>query len=228
MPISKRTANICIVIMLSIASASCDYFDDTLNESYKPVINNSPQHLLKIHGKIDPSINLVITTKYLTTNKKCSKTVNWLEGVKSKGTHRIDHPVNSKEGLYEVLVEYETLLPGDCQWKIFSIEYSLSKNNIERKDHLFPTTLIRFTAEPSHIPDFSIECDFSMTMPSGSIVPCRKPLGRYYLDVKQKTLNVDFIERKWLRTKRPKLNNLTWRSSSPQKTWQDSILPPIK
>ena len=198
-----------MIIMLTLAIVGCDYYENILDEYYKPELIDNPQYNVTIKGRIDPSIKLSITTLYATTSKSCRKTVNWLKGAKSNRSHRFLHPVSTNNGYYEVHIQYEKLKPGKCNWKISSIEYTLVKNNTERKDHIFPSPLTWFTTETSNIPDFSIECDFSMTIKSGKVLPCRRPQGNYYLGTNQTELDIDFIERKWIRTRNTKLNNLT-------------------
>lgn len=184
-----------LFLICLITVSGCDYFENVFGRFSDPEIDKKPQHVLRLYGEISPLLNLTITSRYITNNKKCKKTTNWLEGVKSNRFYNFNHPVTINNGQFEAFVDFNKLTSGFCQWKLFSIDYTITKNNKSREDHMFPTRLIRFSDDATENHGMQIECDFLKTNKPYVFLPCRKVQERNrYINFKQKQLKIDFAD----------------------------------
>jgi len=193
----KFTGVLSLLIFL-ITISGCDYFEDALDIFYNPTVNSKPQNILRLHGEISPFLNLTITSKYKTNNNRCKKTINWLEGVKSNRFYTFNHPVIINNGMFEVFVDFNKIKSGYCQWELFSIDYSITKNNKTRQDHMFPARLVQFYNDRAENQGIQIQCDFLRKSNNihSRFLPCRhtKKSNRQ-VNFKQKQLHVDFIDK---------------------------------
>lgn len=117
---------------------------------FKPVLNPTPKYFITYKGFIDPSLNhlvkLTILTIYTSTNPKCRKEINKLEGV-SAPRERLHYsyvkPGPSGHFSYKVPLDKFTL--GFCKWRIGWANYNDEGKNPNSWGNI--NTLATFTKE---------------------------------------------------------------------------------
>lgn len=91
-----------------------------------PVANPSPALLLRVHGTADASLTIRIFTQYVSTEKDCRRTTNWLAGASVPQSASVETTVTRSGNDYEASVALDHFLPGECGWLPSVIAFQLS------------------------------------------------------------------------------------------------------
>jgi len=96
---------------------------------YHPAKNPQPKYFLTVKGHVDPKLKndlkLEWGTSYATTNPKCNKTYNWLEGVSGERIENLNYAVTfSSNGDYQLRIPIDGLIPGYCGWEVGDVYFS--------------------------------------------------------------------------------------------------------
>jgi hypothetical protein len=193
------------IAILYLISVGCAPYEVGINTIEPPVPRDHPSNKIKVIGSKPADFEINISIRFVTTNRQCRKPVNLLEGAYSGGSHYVSGSVNSSITGYEAEVFLDSVEPGWCQWRPFTINYHVRKTNADQLMPHPPSPLVWFTKDgrPS-LPQFEVECEQGPLLGRQNLF-CTQPLGRYFILDSATVLNVSFVER-------------TWRGQSPKKT----------
>lgn len=108
-----------LVTLATLALAGCGHAEP-------PVANTQPRQIVRIHGTADPSLQVQVSTRYFTANKRCNRAASllrWLDGVRPPRFIWVDSEVMRSEHGYEAMVTLDHFQAGECGWHPFVIAF---------------------------------------------------------------------------------------------------------
>jgi hypothetical protein len=156
------------------------------------VVTATPTRFLQIGGKLDPGVELELHVDYATTVEKCRRTVNKLAGAYSPRHHRVPAQLRIDGGRYSATLPLDAVVPGDCGWQPWAIDYDVKVNGNSMTVPVAPTPLVWFRGGGTNpFPPFTVTCVSSSAFMKTE-VECRQPLGEYFVPFDIARLDVDF------------------------------------
>jgi len=122
--------SIAVSALLLLGSlSSCESQDLSPTKSQAPVPNPHPTKVVRVHGTIDPSLSLEISTQYMSSAPRCSRTINWLEGVSDPISVWSESVVQRSDDQYEASVIIDRYQEGSCGWYPSAIGFYVTNRN---------------------------------------------------------------------------------------------------
>ena len=132
------------IIALSLLAIGGGYYSFS-QLKYQPKINPNPKYFITVKGHVSPRLKDKITLEWIsefaTTNPKCDKTVNYLEGVDVPRISKKNYSIDSRT-VYQKQIPLNYYFPGYCAWMLKDIRYE-----IKTKNTLLGTAVISFFGE---------------------------------------------------------------------------------
>ena len=100
-------------------------------KNHLPVENTHPKYFMTVKGNIAPALKDKVKLKwvasYYTTNPKCRRTINKLEGISSYLERDFTYQVKPDDkGNFNFKIPLDRFEPGICNWQMLNIEYYLN------------------------------------------------------------------------------------------------------
>jgi len=114
-----------LIVTLGLTVGACA----NLNSS--PVKNSRPKDFLDISGHIAPALHHYVSFRiiqtYVSTNPRCAKTTNTIEGIKEPPSFSTTYPAQpNASGTYHIRIPLDAFIPGPCHWKATNAGYTLT------------------------------------------------------------------------------------------------------
>lgn len=109
----------CRIALAALALCSC-------GSPKPPAINAAPARLLRVHGTVDRSLTIAISTQYVSTDDDCRVgTSLWGSPGKPRSQWIESAVARSAEG-YEATVSFDYFAQDDCAWFPFVIAFQVT------------------------------------------------------------------------------------------------------
>jgi hypothetical protein len=91
-----------------------------------PTVNPASSRTVRIHGSIDPSLTVKVSTQYISTEEKCRQDSNLAKGGAAVQATWVDSAVTRTGNEYETSVSLDRFVEGDCRWRPFMIAFQVT------------------------------------------------------------------------------------------------------
>jgi len=100
-----------------------------------PKTNAHPKHLIRLTGKISPTLHLTLAARYQADRRPhCERSPNFVsgffEGAFFPAVVNVPLTVKFDKGTFQAAVIEDQFLPGQCNWHLHAVSAQLSKNGV--------------------------------------------------------------------------------------------------
>jgi hypothetical protein len=91
-----------------------------------PTVNPASSRMVRIHGSIDPSLEVTVSTQYISTEEKCRQDSNLAKGGAAVQATWVDSAVTRTGNEYETSISLDHFVEGECRWRPFMIAFQVT------------------------------------------------------------------------------------------------------
>lgn len=158
----------------------------------------TPSRFLKVSGRIDPQLDVELLVEYQSSEESCRVTIDRFAGAYADRIYRPSVPLRrSREG-FEADVPLDLVAPGACGWRVWGLNYVVSKDGRAHDVPIPPSPLVWFQADGSEaLGPIRVECGRGERFIVGVRGTQCWPIGAGagFLTPEATALHVDFVER---------------------------------
>ncbi len=156
----------------------------------------TPSRFLEVSGRIDPWLEVELLVEYHSSEEACSVTFDRFAGAGCDLMYRSSVPLRRSGEEFVAAVPLDLVASGECGWRVWAIDYVVTKDSQPHVAPIPPTPLIWFRPDGSEAPEpVRVECGPEGHLPRlAKGIQCRSTEGgQGFLAPAATALRVSFV-----------------------------------